>query len=112
MTDDEGGLDVVLDDLPDASSESETARNGAFSYATEFHAFAIGVLVGFAAVLPSRRLRRFAWDVVGIEGDARSDALREAKAKSWYAAGGVLVGALVGLLVETAALVAVVFGAW
>lgn len=110
MTDD--ALDVVLDDLPDASSEEATARNGAFSYASEFHAFAIGLLVGFAAALPSKRLRRFAWRLVGLDTDARSDALREAKAESWYAAGGVIIGALVGLLVETVALVAVVFGPW
>lgn len=98
--------------IPDAATESETTRNGAFSYAGEFHAFAIGLLVGLAMGLPSKRLRRFAWRTVGLECDCRTDAMKEARAESWYAAGGVAIGFALAIVGQLVALVAIVSGLW
>lgn len=80
-------------------SEDATPRDGAFSYSGEWHAFFIGAGVGFAAVMPSARLREFVFRVVGFDGTglSRTAAVREAKDESWYALGGVVVGAMLGL---------------
>ena len=83
---------------PDAPTEQASGHDGAFSYASETHAFAVGFGVGFASVMPVPRLKRFVFGVVGLGDETRSKAMREARKESWYALGGVAFGALAGLV--------------
>lgn len=98
-------------ELPDGATEEETARDGAFSYATEWHAFTLGVAIGVAMIIPSRRLNQFVWYAVGfetIDEKTRSDALRQVRQESWYALGGVVCGVQLGLLCVVVTLAAAV----
>jgi uncharacterized protein YfaA (DUF2138 family) len=83
--------------LPDDPTGADSDRDGAFSYAGEWHAFTIGAGVGVATALPSTTAARFLYSVIGIRADSRTDAMREAKAESWYAVGGLMVGLLLGM---------------
>lgn len=87
-----------MSELPDGPTEASTDRDGAFSYATEWHAFAVGLAIGYVAVLPAPRLARTVYAILGIEQPTRSKAMAEAKAESWYAAGGVVAGGLLGVV--------------
>lgn len=82
---------------PDGKNESDTERDGAFSYSGEWHAFSIGVAVGFAAVFPAPKLKGFVFNVAGLSGTSRSQAIKEAKSESWYALGGVMFGAVIAV---------------
>lgn len=100
-------------ELPDGKTEEDTARDGLLSYAVEWHALALGFLVGFAWSLPSKRLRAFAWATLGLDECAdgcRSDAMDEIQQEPHYAAGGVAFGAVIGVFVQVVSAVLVVGG--
>lgn len=87
-------------ELPDGPTEESTERDGAFSYAGEVHAFVIGFGVGVAAVTPVPQVRRFVWELVGLDVEhTRTDAMLEAKSESWYALGGMYFGMFWAVLV-------------
>lgn len=99
--------------LPDGPTEDSTDRDGAFSYAGEWHAFFTGVGVGMAAVVPSKKFKRFVWYALSIDTlrDDEvevSDAMAEARSEGWYAMGGVVFGVVLGLLCQLAALVSII----
>lgn len=87
----------MIPEIPDGPTEASTERDGAFSYSSEWHAFTVGFGVGVAAVFPSKRLRRFVWDVTGLSSDSRTGALKEARKESWYALGGMVFGMAYGV---------------
>ena len=93
---------------PDAPTEQASGHDGAFSYASETHAFAVGFGVGFASVMPVPRLKRFVFGVVGLGDETRSKAMREARKESWYALGAVIAGALFGVALQ-ASIAAIAF---
>ena len=99
-----------MPELPDAGSEDETERDGAFSYASEWHAFFLGIGIGMATVMPVPYFRRFVWLATGLaETDpGRTEAIREIQKESWYAVGGAVLGILL-LLYLYLALLAIVF---
>lgn len=93
----------------DAATEAESPRSGAFSYSVEWHAFQIGLAVGFAAFVPSREVKAFIFNNLGydISGETpRLAAMAEAKQESWYASGGLIVGAILALVLEIGFLIA------
>lgn len=90
-------------ELPDEPTESETDRDGAFSYATEVHAFTVGYAAGLVAVLPVPRLARLTYQILQVEHPSRSGAIAEARAESWYALGGIALGVLSGVAILGAA---------
>lgn len=81
------------------NTEDDSDYDGAFSYAGEVHAFVIGLAVGVATVVPSRRLKRFVYSGIGLGDATRSKAMQEVRAESWYAFGGVLAGMTAAFLV-------------
>lgn len=85
------------------ASESDTDYDGPFSYSGEWHAFTLGLGVGFASVMPVPKLRQFVFRTVGLGDDqTRTGAIAEARRESWYALGGVVLGAGFGLAVVLA----------
>lgn len=89
--------------LPDKPSESDTTRSGAFSYASEFHAFAIGMAVGAASLAPSR-VKAYIFGVVGVPPNStRKGVAQEVQKEPWYLAGGYVIGLMLGVLVYGAA---------
>jgi hypothetical protein len=85
-------------DLPDASEESGTDRDGVLSYAAEWHALAIGFLVGLtgaAAVVIA-----FAGYALGIGRSVFRETghLRDAAREPAYSAGGIVLGLAVNTL--------------
>lgn len=95
-----------MPELPDGPTEESTERDGAFSYAGEWHAFAIGFAVGIASVTPVKRQRQFVWRTIGIDADTATDAMREARKESWYAVGGMALGMMWGVLLWSSILAA------
>lgn len=99
------GLVAYLESMG-AKTEAQSARDGAFSYSGEWHAFSIGFAVGTAEVMASKRLTRFVYGIIGIKhtGDAEriqtTKVFREARREGWYALGGVFVGMLWGLTAQ------------
>lgn len=93
---------------PDAPTEGDTERNGAFSYAGEFHAFAIGAFAGLAAALSygtalqPAGLAAFLGVVAVALGLSKSERFRnslavgEVEKEPWYAAGGAVIVFFVG----------------
>lgn len=97
---DSGGLTASIPIIGDrfGPTEDSTASDGVFSYTGEWHAFQHGIGVGFAAVMPSRGLRNFIFEAVGVDADSRTEAMREVRAEAQYAIFGVFVGVAVGLV--------------
>ena len=85
---------------PDSPSEDASGYDGAFSYATEFHAFGIGLALGFVSAIPVPKLRKFVYRIVGLGESRRSFAIREARAESPYALFGVILGYLAGFALD------------
>lgn len=79
------------------ASESDTDYDGPFSYSGEWHAFTLGLGIGFASVMPVPKLKAFVFRTVGLKTDTRTGAIAEARRESWYALGGVILGAGFGL---------------
>jgi hypothetical protein len=86
---------------PGAPSEDADPYDGPFSYAKEYHAFAIGVGVGMVAGATQR------WEVAAlvvgaavgeqVTGKLRGKVVRQLGAEPWYALGGLALGVAVGL---------------
>lgn len=88
---------------PDAATEEESSYDGAFSYASEFHAFFIGLAVGLTSVLAVPKAKQFTYDLVGLGSEKkRSTAMQEARKESWYALGGMILGMGLGFAVQLA----------
>lgn len=82
----------------DSATEHPPPHDGAFSYAVEYHAFMVGLILGIVNVAPVPRIREFTYAILGLGGDwKRSEALKQAKQESWYAAFGIVIGMLLGL---------------
>lgn len=104
-------------ELPDGKTEEDTHRDGVLSYAVEWHAFTIGIAVGFASVLPLPKLRAFVYHAVGLYGDGdcdgidtRTQAMKEVRQESHYALGGALIGATLAVALQLLALGGLVGG--
>lgn len=91
--------------LPDAPRESDTTRDGFLSYAAEWHALVIGLSAGLVAGWSGRTDLAIAVIAAALGGSAveagkrrlaGEGVIRDVSAEPWYAAGGVIVGFLVG----------------
>lgn len=91
---DDGESGATSLELPDGSTEDATERDGAFSYAGEWHAFTIGVYRGLVTYKP--------WSDDFDEVAAEYD---DVDAEPWYYKGGYVVGTLV----QVAVLVTIMF---
>jgi hypothetical protein len=81
-------------ELPDATNESGTERDGVLSYAGEWHALLVGLSVGLVAAVTGQVLLLgvVAAVALGLEaGKRKSKALGEVHREPWYALGGLLV---------------------
>lgn len=83
---------------PFPADESSSDRNGFISHQGEWHALVLGFGAGFTGVFPSRKLRDYTYRVLGTYEDEVTLAMAEARSESWYAVGGVLLGAFVAIL--------------
>jgi len=90
----------------DAPTEEDSKRNGAFSYAGEYHAFAIGVGAGAVAALGTNPELAAAVVAVALGGSGVEAARKRLQGKKvvaevsrepWYAIGGVALGYAIGL---------------
>jgi hypothetical protein len=93
----------------DAEKESDSEYDGFLSYSSEWHALSIGYAIGFASVMPVPGLKRFVFRLVFGTGEvSRTQAIKEAKKESWYALGGIPLGAILGIISQ----VIIVASAW
>jgi len=90
----------------DAPTESDSERNGVFSYAGEYHAFAIGAGAGAVAALGTNPELAAAVVAVALGGSSVEAARNRLKGKKvveevstepWYSIGGVALGYAIGL---------------
>lgn len=88
-------------ELPDSPHESGTDRDGFLSYAKEWHALTIGFGAGLAAATTGRweLLAVIAALALGVGGASKVSDLvaRNVKKEPWYALGGLIFGALLGI---------------
>jgi hypothetical protein len=92
-------------EVPDASTEAGTDRDGVLSYAGEWHALIVGLAAGFVALQTGFEMLLVvvAAAALGIEAGKRAGststvkALGEVRREPWYALGGLLVGAAAAL---------------
>lgn len=87
--------------------ESDTERDGLFSYDGEVHAFFIGVGAGLASLAPGV-VKRFMFRVLGINTDTkRRDVAHEVSAEPWYVMGGYFLGVTLGVVIYSASFKAI-----
>lgn len=71
--------------LPDEPNEEDTERDGAFSYAGEWHAFTIGVYRGLTTLRP--------W-----EDEVPDEEYQDVADEPWYYRGGFVLGTILQLV--------------
>lgn len=98
-------LDALIARLREAGAKTEDAtdRDGAFSYKSETHSFAVGMGLGVAAAATGRT--RLIGVVVGLAvygsaGETKLDATiaQDVRRESPYALAGLVVGVLIGTI--------------
>lgn len=79
-------------DLPDGATEDDTERDGFLSYSKEWHALAIGAVLGIiAAVTMHEAVFLFAFLIITGKAKVSNGHLRDAAIEAAYSGGGFVV---------------------